>query len=81
MEIIDLYNKAKKLRQEKHYDEVIDVFNNAISYCDQINNPVLKCKALRQQSYAYLLLEQIKRFLKITLRPMKLPKQSTILLK
>ncbi|MBP6909290.1 MAG: CHAT domain-containing protein [Candidatus Saccharicenans sp.] len=74
MEIIDLYNKAKKLRQEKHYDEVINTFNEAVSYCDEINNRILKVKALRQQGYAYLYLNESKHYLENNLRANEIAK-------
>ncbi|MGB4298335.1 MAG: CHAT domain-containing protein [Candidatus Saccharicenans sp.] len=75
MEIINLYNEAKKLRQENHFEEAIDIFNKTISYCNEIKNDILKCKALRQQSYAYLTLNRLNDFLKNNLKANEIAKK------
>ena len=75
IEIIDLYNKAKKLRQENHFEEAVSFFNEAITYCDEINNSILKCKALRQQSYNYLNLNKLKQFMENNLKANEIAKR------
>ena len=75
IEIIDLYNKAKKLRQENHFVEAVSFFNEAITYCDEINNSILKCKALRQQSYNYLNLNKLKQFMENNLKANEIAKR------
>ncbi len=75
IEIIDLYNKAKKLRQENHFEEAVSFFNEAITYCDEINNSILKCKALRQQSYNYLNLNKLNEFLENNLKANEIAKK------
>ena len=75
IEIIDVYNKAKKLRQENHFEEAVSFFNEAITYCDEINNSILKCKALRQQSYNYLNLNKLKQFMENNLKANEIAKR------
>ena len=75
MEIINLYNEAKKLRQENHSEEAIDIFNKTISYCDEVKNDILKCKALRQQSYAYLTLNKLNEFLENNMKANEIAKK------
>lgn len=75
IEIINLYNEAKKLRQNNCPEEAINIFDKTISYCDEIKNDVLKCKALRQQSYAYLTLNKLNEFLKNNLQANEIAKK------
>jgi len=75
MGIINLYNEAKKLRQENHFEDAIDIFNKTISCCNEVKNDILKCKTLRQQSYAYLTLNKLNEFLKNNLQANEIAKK------
>lgn len=75
-EIIDIYNKAKKLRQNGKNEEAINQFSKAISYCDEIKNEVLKIKSLRQQSIAYLNNNDLKKFFDCNLKANEIAKSS-----
>ena len=75
IEIIDIYNLAKKLRQGGKYEESIEEFNRAILYCDKINNDVLKIKSLRQQSIAFLNLRNYQVFLEKNIKANEIAKK------
>ena len=75
LEIIDLYNAAKKLRQSSQHQEAIEIFQKAISICDEINNEILKIKSLRQQSLAYLNSNDLRSYLKCNIRAKEIAKR------
>jgi CHAT domain-containing protein/tetratricopeptide (TPR) repeat protein len=76
MEITDIYNSAKKLRQDGKNEQAINEFAKAISYCDSIKNDILKIKSLRQQSIAYLKDGKIKNFFENNLKANAIAKDS-----
>ncbi|MBC7364961.1 MAG: tetratricopeptide repeat protein, partial [Candidatus Aminicenantes bacterium] len=54
LRIIDLYNQAKLLRQNKQDKQAIELLTEAINLCDSIKNNYLKVKCLRKISYSFL---------------------------
>ena len=75
IEIIDIYNLAKKLRQANKHKESIEEFNKAILYCDEINDDILKIKSLRQQSIAFLNLRNYQVFLEKNMKANEIAKK------
>lgn len=75
IEIINTYNTAKKLRQNGKNEEAINEFAKAISYCDEVKNDILKIKSLRQQSTAYLNINNLNKFFESNLRANEIAKK------
>lgn len=75
LEAIDLFNKAKDLRQNKNYDEAIRILNEAIAICDEIKNETLKIKCLRRKSLSLLDLNDKEGYLKLNLEANALAKR------
>ncbi|MCX8161335.1 MAG: tetratricopeptide repeat protein, partial [Candidatus Saccharicenans sp.] len=67
IEIIDLFNKAKDLRQYKKYSEAIEVLDRAIAICNAIRNDTLKMKCLRRKSLCLLDTNDSENYLKANL--------------
>ncbi|MBC7362953.1 MAG: tetratricopeptide repeat protein, partial [Candidatus Aminicenantes bacterium] len=75
IEIIDLFNKAKELRQDKKYSEAIEALNKAILICNEIGNDTLKMKCLRRKSLCLLELNDSENYLKTNIEANTLAKK------
>lgn len=75
IEIIDLFNKAKELRQDKKCSEAIETLNTAIAICNEIKNDTLKMKCLRRKSLCLLELNDSENYLKINIEANKIAKK------
>jgi len=75
IEIIELFNKAKELRQDKKYSEAIEALNKAIVICNDIGNDTLKMKCLRRKSLCLLELNDSENYLKTNIEANTLAKK------
>ncbi|MGQ9800049.1 MAG: CHAT domain-containing protein [Candidatus Saccharicenans sp.] len=72
---IDLFIKAKDLRQNKNHDEAIRILNEAITICDEIKNETIKIKCLRRKSLSLLDLNDQEAYLKLNLEASAIAKR------